>query len=160
MGGLLMKTILTIALLLTLCVPAFAQTQHTHRLLIVIPASRQTAMQNWWGNNIDASDTTGSTWTVGLSATGSAPATHYWACVALTPAQIKLIIQRLCNLSGITIPSGLASYTKAQIVQWITDNLVAIRIATGVRILRDDNDGIWSDYVLQAEVAGVRPVQQ
>jgi len=79
-------------------------TQYLYRLLILVPAVRQAALNTWWKANIDAS---GDTFTVGLNASGidaDAP-TYYWACMSLTAAEFKKVMARLCNVAGITPPA-------------------------------------------------------
>lgn len=137
---------------------AAAQTQHTHRLLMLIPASRQANVQSWWSQNIDPADG-GTTWTVGLSPDGLAPATFYWISAALRPAEMREVLSKLCELASITVPPDLGSYSREQIVNWLQDNMPAVQAATGIRVRRDDNETAWSDPVAEAAAAGLLPVQ-
>jgi hypothetical protein len=65
-------------------------TQHTARLIIVVRAN-VAAAANTHGR---AEEEGGDPFTVGLSATGLEPATHFWCSWALRPAQVTSLNQR------------------------------------------------------------------
>jgi hypothetical protein len=71
-------------------------TQYTRRLVIVVAAAAADAC-NTHAQAIDP-DGGDRTFTVGLSATGSAPATHYWCGWSLVPAHDSAIRSRLAAL--------------------------------------------------------------
>jgi hypothetical protein len=119
-------------------------TDYGHRVLIVIPVARRAAMITWWSANLDAGQGANA-WNVGLNASGN-PAdaiTHYWVSVALVPVDLGRLIARLCNLAGLPLPDW-QNLTRAEQLAWLTTNLPVIRIATGIAVVRDDNDGDWS----------------
>lgn len=120
-------------------------TNYIHRLIIIIPASRQSAFNTFFKNNID---TVGGerTFSVGLNYSGlaSSPITHYWAGISLTDIELGRIMIRLAQLSGISEPSNWDSMTRLQKLSWVLDNRVSILSAIGVRIFRDDIDGEWT----------------
>jgi hypothetical protein len=64
-------------------------TQYTRRVVIVIPASYQSAA-NQAADQLDEGDGR-FTFTVGLSPSGAEPATHYWASPALTETQYQQV---------------------------------------------------------------------
>lgn len=134
-------------------------TQHIRRLLMVVPAAQASAYNTWLANNLDVPGVTwGETFSVGYSATGIAPATHFVTCAAMTDEQFRKVFVRLCFQAGITFPVGWAGMTRDEKRDWARAQIVAIRIALGVRLLIDDNDGQWDDYAARLEAAGLKPV--
>lgn len=119
-------------------------TLFSHRLLILIPAARQAAINTFWANQIDTDGAGDQTFTIGLSPTGTPPVTHYWASCALRPIDLARIVTRLCTLAGIADPN-LGGLTRQQILTWLQNNLPTIRTNTGIAAVRDDNDAAWSD---------------
>ena len=112
-------------------------------MLAVVPVARVVAFNSWLKTNIDPG---GGDWlTPSLSATGTAPATFAWFSAALTPAQLKLLMIRLCALSGIVQPAGRDGWTRQQRKQWLLDQRAAIRTATGIWVAPQDNDGQWDN---------------
>lgn len=74
----------------------------SERLIIVIPAARQ-AVANGAAKHVEWDAAAGeNTFTVGLSPTGLAPATHYWCNAALTPTLLVGVGNRL-RASGATV---------------------------------------------------------
>jgi hypothetical protein len=118
-------------------------TAHLERLLIGIPAASQASFNTWMGNNIEGG---ANTFTVGLSASGAAPASHYVACGAFTLAELQKILIRLANLAGLPPPSNWSSLSKSARLQWVADNKAAIQSTLGIRIWRSDNDGAWDSF--------------
>jgi len=132
-------------------------TQLIRRVLFLVPDARKAAMVTWWMANVDASDT--NLLSVGLSATGSAPATHWAACAALTDVQFKKVMQRLCNLASITPPANWDSMTRTEKRDWLRSQIVPIWQRAGIGIRVDDNDGTWDDYRAAVATAGLRFLQ-
>lgn len=132
-------------------------TAFAHRLLAAIPASRQAAMITWWDNNLEPGQGA-NTWNVGLSATGSAPATAYWCSVALQPADCVTILRQLAQMASITVPTVVNLNTKAKVVAWIQANGAAIQAAVNIRIVRDDNDSTWTDPDTLLAAAGLQRI--
>lgn len=137
-------------------------TAFLHKLLIVVPAARQAALNGWWLANIDPVGGA-QTFTAGLSTTSALPATHFWAAPSLTNAELKLVIQRLIALAnaggaGIVLPAGWDTMTRAQKIAWVESQWAAIKTATGIDGRFDPNDGAWSDYQAKAAGNGLRPV--
>lgn len=121
-------------------------TAYAHRTFIVAPAAIQAALNTWWATNVDLEGAGDKTFTVGLSADGSAPATHYVCCTALTDAQIIAIVRRLAQMASIAVPSAGSLASRAQKISWLSSNKTALLSGTGITIIRDDGDGIWADY--------------
>lgn len=132
-------------------------TNHLHRLLCLVPAARQVAVNAWVAANIDPPPA-GPWFTVALSATGAAPATHYWCCSALTAAELKRWMMRLCALAGIGEPAGWDGWTRVQRKQWFLDQRAAIRTATGIRVMLADNDGVWDSPQEALQAAGLQVI--
>lgn len=134
-------------------------TQYIARVLWAIPAASQAAYNTWTKNNLDP---VGGefTFTVGYSATGNAPATFYISCGSYTLSELKKIVLRLCQLSGIALPANWDTMTRAQKWSWFRAQIPAIKTATGIRgLLLDDNDGTWSDYAALIAAAGLKPIR-
>lgn len=78
-------------------------TQYTRRLIIVCNAAVAAAANNAANQDDTRDGGDGSrTFTVGLSADGSAPATHYWCGWSLKPAMATAIATRL-RAAGATV---------------------------------------------------------
>ena len=124
-------------------------TAHLHRLWIIIPAARRTALNNWCRNNLDP---TGGDWfTAGLNALGTGVATHYWCSAAFTNAQLRLIIIQLLGLASITLPADWDTKTRAEKRAWLNSQKTAIQTATGIRLQHSLNDGAWDNPVTERQ---------
>lgn len=135
-----------------------SNTIHLHRLLVIIPASSQASFNTWCINNLNEG---GLAFTVGLNATGLAadPITHYWNCRAYTNAELKLIVNRLCVLSGLTLPANWDTRTRAQKKAIVASNLDTIKTQVGIADIRfDDNDGVWSSYSAALAATGLKTI--
>lgn len=119
-------------------------TDYEHRILVLIPNARKAAVATWWGNNLDPGQGA-ATWSVGLSPTGNPPATHWWCSTALTDDQLRVLLVQLCQMASLTPPAGWQQATRQQKLTWLANNLGPILSATGIRVVRDDEDGAWSD---------------
>lgn len=132
-------------------------TAHEHRLLLIAPVARRAALNTWFAANVD-SEGGAQTFAVGLSPAGQPPATHYWCSGAWTDQQLRLILQRLCVLAGIAFPADWTTRTKAQKLSWLAGQRDAIRVATGIRVVRDDGDGAWSSPHSERGAAGLQVI--
>lgn len=119
-------------------------TDFSQRVVILIPANRRAAMVTWWNSQMEAGQGA-NTWNVGLNASGdpAAPITHYWASAALRMVDLARIVARLCGLAGLAVPDW-QNLSRAEQLAWLATNLPAIRGATGIAVVRDDNDSDWS----------------
>jgi hypothetical protein len=140
-------------------------TQYLHRVLIICPSSRRTAMVNFWNANIDPGQGA-ATWSVPLNATGNPadPITHYVISGAFVPADLTRLVTRLCTLAttagtSITPPANWQTMTRAEQLDWLRDTLPSIRQATGIAVVRDDNDGEWSNADATLEALGLKRIQ-
>lgn len=129
-------------------------TDYTERLFIIIPDARKTVVTNWWVANVDPAGA--NTFSVGLSASGQLPATHWAACVAFPRVNLRKVLVRLATMAGIANPDGWENWTQVQRVQWIADNRTTIQNATGIRIWRSDNEAGWDDYRGLITAAGLK----
>lgn len=126
-------------------------TQHLHRLFICVPSSLRDGANTWIRNNLNPS---GGDWlTVPISATGNLPAT-YWGCdAALTSAQLKALVIRLLQFSGVSLPAAWDSWTLAQKRTWLRDTLpvklwTQAPAGSKIGVLYVSNDGDWSDHTV------------
>lgn len=133
-------------------------TAYLHRVFWIIPAASQGAFNTWVRNNLNPNG--GDTFTIGVSATGTTPATYYIACGAYTVPELKKIAARLCAMSNLTLPADWDTYTRAQKKAWLVSNWPTIRNKTGIKaIVLDDNDGTWSDYAATLASAGLKVIR-
>lgn len=137
-------------------------TLYGHRLLIVVPAARLAAVVGWFDANLPGTAPT-SSWAP-LSATGAAPATHYWNSGGWQDSEAKAILLRLCQLASVTPPTGAqwAGWTFAQKRSWLRGVRDTVYANYGAWLGLSANDGDWDDPVqeLTSMGAGLRPVQE
>lgn len=126
------------------------------RLLILCTAAVRNGLNTWIKNNVDlqAGD---QVLTVGLSASGNVPATHYWASGAWTEQDIGQMIRRLATLVSIALPNW-SSMTRQQKIDWVQDNKAAIQSAVGIRFIVDDNQGAATDPQSLLTAAGLKVI--
>ena len=133
-------------------------TNYIFRCLIVCPAANRAAFNTWILNNLDP---TGGDWFVAsLSAAGNVgdTPTHYWCNAALTAAEFKKLMQRLCTLASITAPADWDTMTRQEKKRWLLGQRAAIRTATGIRVLPMDNDGVWDSPQDELAAAGLNVI--
>lgn len=128
------------------------------RILFIVGNSRKATFNAWWAANIDTEGAGDQTFTVPLSATGLAPATHWAACGAFTEPQFKKIMARLCNLSSITPPANWDGMTRNEKRDWLRGQIPAIRAAIGVSILIGENDNGGVDYQAELLARGLQTI--
>lgn len=132
-------------------------TNHLVRLLALVPAARQNAVNNWVKANLDP---TGANWLrVGLSPTGNAPATFYLFNAALTVPQFKLLAAQLLQMASISLPNDFDSMTLAEKFTWFRAQIPTIRTATGIRLRVFNNDAAWDNPNDELAAAGLKPVE-
>jgi hypothetical protein len=133
-------------------------TTHEYRFLAIVPVASIGSFNTWLRNNIDP---TGGDWLVAnLSATGAAPATHGWFSAALTPAQMKQVALRLCQLASVTPPADWDTMTGAQRRAWLVGARAAINTTIGVWIQPSDNGGSWDSPALALAAKGLQTIAQ
>jgi hypothetical protein len=133
--------------------------QFLYRLIAVVPAAMQDQVNAWITANIDPAPA-GPWLTNGLSATGVAPASHYFFDAGLTASQFSTIVAQIASTAGVTVPSNWASMAFADQSAWISANVAAIRQANGVSLNLSDNTGIWADPVAFFNSLGLKQVTQ
>lgn len=131
-------------------------TNHFVRLLALVPAARQNAVNNWIRSNLDA---TGANWlTNGLSASGNAPATFYIFNAALTVNQFRLIGAQLLQMASLSLPANWDTLTLAQKFTWFRSQFATIRAATGIRLRVFNNDLEWDNPEDELAAAGLKVI--
>lgn len=118
-------------------------TQHHYRVLLVVPAGRASAFNQWVKANLDPA---GGDWiTARLSASGEAPFTHGWCSAALTAPEFKLLMERLCAITSITPPADWDERAAGSRIQWLKEQRVPIFTGVGIHIQVMRNDEAWDD---------------
>ena len=134
-------------------------TAHLHRVLAIVPENRVAAVGAWWAANLDANDNL-STWPrlTASSGAASAAATHRWGCTALTDAQAKALLVRLCQLAGQAAPSNATwkGWTGAQKRTWLAGVRASILSGYGLYIRLADNVAAWDDAEALLQAAGLQ----
>ncbi len=122
-------------------------TLYLHRLIIVCPLARIAALGTWWAANIDPTDNC-STWpALNPSGDPANPVTHRWCSTALTAAQLRLIIARVCSLASVAPPTVATwnGWTRAEKRAWLGSTRDSLFAATGIWLDLSDGDGQWND---------------
>ena len=134
-------------------------TNYTSRLVVIVPVGSVAAVGTWWQANIDANDDL-TTWPT-LSATGSNPATHRWCSVALTDAQLRAVLVKVCQLANVTPPSvgTWNGWTRAQKRAWLASTRDSLYANTGIWLDVSDNDGDWDDSQAERTGKGLQVIQ-
>lgn len=126
-----------------------------NRIICICTDARKAALNTYIHNNID---TNGGDWlTNRLSATGNAPATHWWFCAALTNAQAILALNRWYIVASMT-PPDWSTMTRAQIRAQIATDRAALIAASGIGMWHADNDGVWDDPVAVLAARGLKVI--
>jgi hypothetical protein len=132
-------------------------TNHTVRVLALVPAARQAAVNTWVKNNLDPA---GANWlNVGLNATGSGAPTHYIFNAALTVPQFKLLATQLLSMASLTLPANWDTLTLTEKFTWFRAQFTAIRTATGVRLRVFNNDLVWDNPQDELTAAGLKMIE-
>lgn len=131
-------------------------TNYLHRLLIVCTNARKASLTTWWVNNVDPNGS--NTFNHGLSASGSAPATHWWACVGLTNADARQALNRWYAIAGVSAPNW-NTMTRAEIRAQVASDWNALVAGSGIRIWHSDNDANWDDFQDRRSGVGLQKIQ-
>ena len=133
-------------------------TPHRHRLIVVCPVARLAALGSWWQANIDpADDATG--WpALNPSGSDADAVTHRWCSTALTNAQWRAVIVRVCQIAGVTPPTVATwnGWTRAQQRQWLAGVRDQMFAGTGIWLDHSDGDGEWADPEAALTRCGIR----
>lgn len=134
-------------------------TSFVHRVLAIVPENRVAAVGVWWAANLDANDNL-STWPrlTASSGAASAAATHRWGCTALTDAQAKKLLVKLCQLSGVAFPANGTwnGWTGSQKRAWLSGVQASILSGYGIYIRLADNVATWDDAEALLQAAGLQ----
>ena len=124
-------------------------TDYLFRVLLIVPSSRKAGLDAFISEEFDDAE-----WLiVELSATGTAPTTHYATYFACTMDQSSRWAERLATDGGVLLPPEFSGYTADQRIGFITAARPALKQNTGVIVYVCRNDGEWFDVeqILQAE---------
>lgn len=119
-------------------------TKYIYRLTMIAPVALKAPINAWINANVDPPPA-GPWLNACLSSTGSAPATHCWFNSALTLDDITAIANKICFLSGLTLPGDWATETFSQQHSWFLANAAAVKAANGIVTDLCDNTGTWTD---------------
>ncbi len=121
-------------------------TAYQHRLIIVCPVARFAALVAWYAANIDPTDA-GATWPELNAAGDDAPANYRWCSTALTDAQLKAVLLRVCTIASQTPPTNNQwnAWTRAQKQSWLAGVRDAMFTASGIWLDLCQQDAEWTD---------------
>ena len=116
-------------------------TDYLFRVLLIVPSDRKAGLDAFIRDEFDDAE-----WlVVELSATGTAPATHYATCFACTMDDSSRWANRLTSEGGVPLPPQFDSYTADQRVAFMEAASAALKQLTGVVVRVCRNDGQWFD---------------
>lgn len=124
---------------------------YIHRLLVICPVgAKATALNAWIAANLTPLRNwfTMSNWlSAGISATGSAPATHLWFTVGLDDDDCIAVLVKLCQLASITPPTlpTWRSWTHPQKIAWLQSVQAGVLSGWGLYVNLYDNLN-WSKF--------------
>jgi hypothetical protein len=122
-------------------------TLNPHRLVVVCPLARLAALGAWWAANIDPADDCANWPALNPSGSDADAATHRWCSTALTNAQWRAVVVRVCQIAGVSPPSVATwnGWTRAQQRAWLNTTREGLFAATGIWLAHSDGDGEWDD---------------
>jgi len=134
-------------------------TNFEHRLVLIVPVANVAAVVSWFQTNI-GSNSIPNDFGPGLSPTGNAPITHRWCSGCFNDIECKAIMLRLCNLSGVTPPTGpeWAGWNRQQKIIWLESVQTAMRTNFGIWVTLSLNDGVWNNPEAALATMGLQRV--
>lgn len=137
-------------------------TQHVCRFIIVAPVAggKAGAIATWINANI-AANTVTATLGPDLSPSGNSPATWQWCNIALTAAQGKQLVTRICQLASVAVPTAgqWDNATPAQRRTWWNSVRNAVWTNYQVWCQLADNDGVWDSPRAVLTLRGLQRVR-
>jgi hypothetical protein len=131
------------------------------RLIVVSPVAggKFAGIATWLNANL-AANTVPADLGPGLSASGAAPATYAWCNIALTAADAKAALSRLCTLATVTTPTAgqWDNASPAQRRTWWASVRNTVWTNYGVWCQLADNDGTWDDPVAVLTLRGLQTI--
>lgn len=124
-------------------------TDYLFRVLLIVPSARKSGLDAFIVEEFDDEE-----WlVVDLSATGTAPATHYATCFACTMSDTFKWADRLATDGGVPLPPEFSGYTADQRIGFIAAARGTLKQNTGVIVYVCRNDQQWFDVeqILQQE---------
>jgi hypothetical protein len=116
-------------------------TDYLFRVLLIVPSARKAGLDAFISEEFDDAE-----WLiVELSATGSAPVTHYATCFACTMDDTSKWADRLATDGGVQLPPEFAYYNADQRIAFMTAARPALKANTGVAVYVCRNDQQWFD---------------
>lgn len=133
-------------------------TAHLHRVLIIVPEARVAAVGAWWQANMDAADNLSGWPRLNPSGLEADAATHRWACAALTDAQCRTLLFRLCDLAAVAKPTVAAwnAMTGQQKRSWLASVRDGVLAGYGIYVRLADNVGAWDDAEALLAASGLK----
>jgi hypothetical protein len=122
-------------------------TTHVHRLIQCVPTEKLASTGVWYQANLDPTDDLSQWPTLNPTGLWSDPPTYSWSNGAFTDAQIKTIINKVCQMSGVTPPTGPVwnGWTKAQKYTWLQNTRNTFFVQSGIWLDLADNEATWDD---------------
>jgi len=124
-------------------------TDYLFRVLLIVPSARKAGLDAFIQEEFDDA-----AWlVVELSATGTAPATHYGTCFACTMSDTSKWADRLATDGGVSLPPEFQYYNADQRIAFMAASRPTLKANTGVVVYVCRNDQQWFDVeaILQAE---------
>jgi hypothetical protein len=132
-------------------------TAHVWRLVIVVPVEQVASVVTWMTNNLGANVVPPG---LGPSLNGSGqaldPETHRWCCLALTDAQGRLVLARLCAIAGVATPTPAQwnGWVPSERRQWWNQVRAAVYANSGIAGALWANEGEW-DVDCRVQLAAI-----
>ncbi len=106
------------------------------RIHIIIPASKRDACNNWMKTHVDKIGGD-KTFRIGLSATGNAPATHYWTCFGFLSKTVLKNIKANLGFSNLKeLKQKIEAKTGGRVYKDQTNE--AVLSAEGLKVIQSE----------------------
>ena len=114
-------------------------TDYLFRVLLIVPSDRKAGLEAFIAAEFHNAE-----WLVAeLSASGTAPATHYMTCFACTLADTSRWANRLATDGGVPLPPEFQYYNADQRIAFISAARATLKENTGVSVYVCRNDQQW-----------------
>jgi hypothetical protein len=131
-----------------------------HRLVMVVPVARVAAVGSWWAANVHPENDWSAQPELNAAGDGS-PATHRWASTALSDADLKAVLAKVCQIASVTPPTNAQwnGWTRQQKVAWLQSVRDALFAACGIwlDLCQQDGGAAWNDPAAALTRCGLAP---